>query len=121
MHEKEDPAVASGLAAAPSFCGIEPARQAIPVSVRRSRGVSVPPSSTFAYPATQRIEHFDTYHGTRVADPYRWLETPDSETKQWIQAQNAPAQPYLETIPARERIKKRMTQLWNYESATIFR
>jgi prolyl oligopeptidase len=113
-----------------SSCGVEPARQAIPVSASTSATSTSATSTsgkapasaaaTFAYPATQSIEHFDTYHGTRVSDPYRWLETPDSlETKSWIQAQNALAQPYLEAIPARERIKKRMTQLWNYERYDI--
>lgn len=77
-------------------------------------------TQVFAYPPTQRIDHVDVYHGTRIADPYRWLENPDSlETKSWIQAQNALAQPYLEAIPAREHIKQRMTQLWNYERYEI--
>src|SRR5688500_7387922 len=77
-------------------------------------------SRAFAYPPTQRVGQVDTYHGTQVADPYRWLENPDSlETKHWIQAQNALSQPYLEAIPARERIKQRMTQLWNYERYDI--
>ncbi len=74
----------------------------------------------FKYPVTRRIDHVDTYHGTSIADPYRWLEDADSvDTKSWIQAQNALAQPYLESIPARERIKQRMTQLWNYERYDI--
>jgi prolyl oligopeptidase len=69
-----------------------------------------------AYPQTQRVEHTDVYHGVRVEDPYRWLENADSpETRRWIESQNALAQPYLESIPARERLKKRMTELWNYE------
>lgn len=77
-------------------------------------------SEAFAYPPTRRTDHADTYHGTRIADPYRWLENPDSlETQRWIQAQNALAQPYLEAIPAREHIKQRMTQLWNYERYDI--
>jgi prolyl oligopeptidase len=103
-------------------CGLEPARQVVPVSggVAKPPASAIAPAATFAYPATQRIEHVDTYHGTRIADPYRWLESPDSlETKSWIQAQNQLAQPYLEAIPARERIKKRMTQLWNYERYDI--
>jgi prolyl oligopeptidase len=70
----------------------------------------------FAYPPTQRVEHTDVYHGVRVEDPYRWLEDAGSDaTKQWIGAENALAQPYLEAIPAREQIKKRLTELWNYE------
>ena len=78
--------------------------------------VPSPETPRFAYPETRRIEHVDVYHGVRVADPYRWLEDmDDGETKRWIDAQNALAQPYLEAIPARERIKQRLTELWNYE------
>jgi prolyl oligopeptidase len=70
----------------------------------------------FAYPEAKRVDHVDVYHGVRVADPYRWLEDESSpETRAWIEAQNALSQPFLEAIPARERIKARMTELWNYE------
>jgi prolyl oligopeptidase len=55
-----------------------------------------------------------------VADPYRWFEqTGDAKVREWITAENALAQPYLEGIPARETIKKRMTELWNYERYDI--
>jgi prolyl oligopeptidase len=74
-----------------------------------------PAQSTLAYPETKRIDHVDVYHGTEVPDPYRWLEQDGAETKAWIEAQNALAQPILEAIPAREQIKNRMTQLWDYE------
>lgn len=69
-----------------------------------------------SYPETRRSDHADTYHGVRVADPYSWFEdmgTP--EVKRWVDEQNALAQPFLEAIPAREQIKKRLTELWNYE------
>jgi prolyl oligopeptidase len=72
------------------------------------------------YPQTKRVDHIDTYHGTRVPDPYRWLEgVDDPQTQRWVEAQNALAQPYLEAIPARERVKKRLTELWNYERFDI--
>ena len=65
-------------------------------------------SSAFAYPQAARIGQVDNYHGTRVEDPYRWLEqVDDAQTRQWITAENALAQPYLEGSPARETIKKR--------------
>jgi prolyl oligopeptidase len=96
-----------------SSCSVDSARNGSP-------GAPASRPQGFAYPTTQRIDHFDTYHGTRVADPYRWLEDAESsQTHQWIEAQNALAQPYLESIPARERIKQRMTQLWNYERYDI--
>jgi prolyl oligopeptidase len=68
------------------------------------------------YPQAAKVEHIDDYHGTLVADPYRWLEDPDSEaTKAWVEAENQVTFAYLEAIPARERIKERLTQLWDYE------
>ena len=68
------------------------------------------------YPKTKKIEQMDDYHGTKVADPYRWLEDDNSaETKAWVEAQNKVTFAYLDTIPEREAIKKRLTELWNYE------
>jgi prolyl oligopeptidase len=58
----------------------------------------------------------DNYHGTQVADPYRWLEDPNSpETQTWIAAQNQLTVGYLNQIPCRDRIKQRLTELWDYE------
>lgn len=69
-----------------------------------------------AYPAAPRGDVVDDYHGTQVADPYRWLENPDSpESRQWIDAENKLTFDYLEKIPARAQIKQRMTELWDYE------
>jgi prolyl oligopeptidase len=68
------------------------------------------------YPDTRRGETTDDYHGTTVADPYRWLEDPDTpETRAWIEAQNRVTESYLSEIPARSKIRKRLTALWNYE------
>ncbi len=83
-----------------------------------TRQDDAPPA--FAYPLAARGAQVDTYHGTTVEDPYRWLErVEDSQTRQWVRAENALAQPYLEAIPAREAIKQRLTQLWNYERYDI--
>jgi prolyl oligopeptidase len=67
------------------------------------------------YPTTRRGTQVDVYHGTSIADPYRWLEDTDSpETKAWVEAQNKVTFAYLATIPERAAIRNRLTQLWNY-------
>ncbi len=69
------------------------------------------------YPPTQKDETVvDTYFGTPVSDPYRWLENDTSAaTKAWVKAQNAVTQQYLSQIPFRDIIRKRLQSLWNYE------
>ncbi|MFV0387524.1 MAG: prolyl oligopeptidase family serine peptidase [Pyrinomonadaceae bacterium] len=68
------------------------------------------------YPEAKKVEQVDDYHGTKVADPYRWLENPDSpETKAWVTAENKVTEAYLDSLPRREAIKERLTKLWNYE------
>ncbi|NEP16958.1 MAG: S9 family peptidase [Leptolyngbya sp. SIO4C1] len=70
----------------------------------------------FQYPQTRTVDQVDTYHGTRIADPYRWLEDPNAaDTKAWVEAQNEVTFGYLKTLPRVEPIKARLTQLWNYE------
>jgi len=69
-------------------------------------------------PSTKQVEQFDDYHGTKVADPYRWLEDDvrnSPEVAAWVKAQNKYTFDYLEQIPEREAIGKRLTELWNYE------
>ncbi len=68
------------------------------------------------YPETRKVEQVDDYNGVKVSDPYRWLEDDNSaETKAWVEAQNKVTFDYLKTIPQREMLKKRLTELWNYE------
>ena len=70
----------------------------------------------FVYPEARRGETVDVYHGVEVADPYRWLETPNSqETLAWVEGQVALTTDYLSTIPGRSSIKERLEELWNYE------
>jgi prolyl oligopeptidase len=72
------------------------------------------------YPPTRKSDQVDNYHGTLVADPYRWLENSDSqETKAWIEAENKLTFAYLQEIPARDKIKQRLTKLWDYEKYGI--
>ena len=76
--------------------------------------------SDLIYPTTEQVEQSDNYHGVEIKDPYRWLEDPDSEsTKAWVQAQNKVTNSYLETIPQRDKIQQRLTQLWDYEKYGI--
>lgn len=75
-----------------------------------------PTQSTLQYPPTQRTDVVDTYHGTAVPDPYRWLEDDTAPaTKAWVEAQNAVTSAHLQSIPQRAAIRSRMTALINYE------
>ncbi len=68
------------------------------------------------YPQTPRVDQSDEYFGTLVADPYRWLEDVDSpQTRRWIDEQNALTESVLETVPQRDAIRARLTEVWNYE------
>jgi prolyl oligopeptidase len=67
------------------------------------------------YPPSRKSDTADVYFGTKVADPYRWMEDLDSEeTKQWVAAENKVTFEYLDQIPGREALKKRLTEIWNY-------
>lgn len=75
---------------------------------------------SLTYPTSQKIDLVDEYYGTQVPDPYRWLEDPDTEeTKAWVEAQNQVTFAYLNEIPGRDKIKQRLTQLWDYEKYSI--
>ncbi|ERN42257.1 serine protease of the peptidase family S9A [Rubidibacter lacunae KORDI 51-2] len=68
------------------------------------------------YPPTRTVEQVDTYHGVVVRDPYRWLEDLESEeTAAWVAAQNDVTFEFLAGIPKRDRVRQRLTELWNYE------
>ena len=69
-----------------------------------------------AVPRARTDSQVDTYFGTSVRDPYRWLENTDAgDTKAWVQAENCVTFAYLAAIPERARILGRLTKLWNYE------
>jgi len=68
------------------------------------------------YPIAKKLDQVDDYHGTKVADPYRWLEDPDApDTRAWVEAENKVTFDFLNQIPERARIKARLTQLWDFE------
>ncbi len=68
-----------------------------------------------AYPAAATGDVTDDYHGTKVADPYRWMEEYSDQTNKWIEEENKLTFGWLEAVPERESIKSRLTALWNYE------
>lgn len=75
-----------------------------------------PEPSNLKYPVTRKTDTVDTYFGNKIADPYRWLEDDKSaETEEWVKAQNTVTYDYLATIPFREKIKERLTKIWNFE------
>jgi prolyl oligopeptidase len=88
-----------------------------PMTTATEQAVGLPPAPrTLVYPVTARVEASDTYFGTKVADPYRWLENLDSpEVQAWVRSQNALSEPRLAELPARPWLKARLTELWNYE------
>ncbi len=68
------------------------------------------------YPKARKDNQVDDYFGVKVADPYRWLENVDSQaTKGWVQAENKVTNAYLAQISERAQLRKRLTELWNYE------
>lgn len=74
---------------------------------------------TLEYPKTQKVDTVDTYFGTEVPDPYRWLEDDLSdETAAWVKAQNDVTFGVLDQIPYRKEINNRLTELWNYEKVS---
>jgi prolyl oligopeptidase len=81
--------------------------------------VSAAQTLPLAYPQPRRGDQVDDYHGTKVSDPYRWLEDTDSpETHAWVEAENKVTFGYLEQLPYRQAIRDRLTKLWNYERFT---
>jgi len=77
------------------------------------------PKSALAYPVARKADQTDDYFGTKVSDPYRWMEDVDSpELKTWIDAENELTQNYLAQIPVRETMQRRLTELLNFERYT---
>jgi prolyl oligopeptidase len=74
-----------------------------------------PPLPKLAYPKATIGPVVDDYAGTKIADPYRWMESLDSkEVAEWVAASNAVTEPYLKSLPLRQPFATRLTTLWNY-------
>src|SRR5207244_10238525 len=72
-----------------------------------------------SYPATKKGDVVDDYFGTKIVDPYRWMESLDSaEVAQWVAAQNKVTFEYLDKLPLLEHFKQRITELWNDRKAS---
>src|SRR5947209_11497751 len=79
---------------------------------------AAPPQPQLAYPQTRRVDLVETQFGVKVADPYRWLENDvrtDADVKTWVDQQNAVTNNFLSTLPGRQELKQRLTQLFDYE------
>jgi prolyl oligopeptidase len=76
-------------------------------------------ASASVYPTTKKVDTVDTYHGIQVPDPYRWLETDTSkETSDWVKSQNEVTFAYLKNIKYRDKVLKRLEEVFNYERLT---
>jgi prolyl oligopeptidase len=92
-----------------------PIDSVVPASAERAP--IVPHALT--YPAARKVEQVDDYFGTKVSDPYRWMEDVDSaELKTWVDAENELTRGYLEGVPARRTMQMRLMELINFERYT---
>jgi prolyl oligopeptidase len=83
-------------------------------------GCQAPPSEKTVYPETKKGDVVDDYFGTKIADPYRWMEDLDSkDVADWIAAENKVTFDYLGGLPLREPFRKRITELWDYPKVGI--
>ena len=74
----------------------------------------------YVYPEAMKQDVVDDYHGTKVADPYRWLEDPDSkETVDWVTKENELTRSYIDSYAKRDAIEQRLTKLWNYPKFSL--
>jgi prolyl oligopeptidase len=89
---------------------------ALALAAADAASVATPAPARLAYPVTRTVDVSDDYFGTKVKDPYRWLEDDNAaDVKLWVKAQNALTDAYLATIPQRAPIRDRLTAMWNYE------
>src|SRR5579872_3209602 len=72
------------------------------------------------YPETKKVDQVDTFFGTKVADPYRWMEDLTSpELAEWVKQENALTEQYLSQIGMRAQFKSRITELWDYPKVSL--
>ncbi|MFC1724305.1 prolyl oligopeptidase family protein [candidate division KSB1 bacterium] len=77
-------------------------------------------SRRWSYPHARKGDIVENFHGTDVADPYRWMEDPEAEeTTAWVEAENKITEEFLSDVVERSKIKKRLTKLWDYPKFTV--
>src|SRR5437867_1816144 len=87
---------------------------ALPPLVRSQHGPTAP-AAKLTYPETRKVDQIDDYFGTKVADPYRWLEDENAPaTAAWVEAQNRVTFAYFEKIPFRQTLRARLAALYDY-------
>ncbi len=87
-----------------------------PATAEQTPAAVATPAKAIVYPTAKTVEQTDTYHGTAVADPYRWMEDLDApDLASWITAENQLVGEYLADVPDRSKIKSRLQEIWNYE------
>ncbi len=75
----------------------------------------LPSVAQIKYPETKKVTQVDDYFGTKISDPYRWLEDDKSEeTGAWVAQQNKITQDYLSKIPFRDKVRQKLEEMWNY-------
>ena len=83
-------------------------------------GTTLLAQSSLKYPQPRKGDVVDDYFGTKIADPYRWMEDLNAtDVKQWIDAENAITARYLDSLPVRDALKKRITDLYNYPRVSV--
>jgi len=97
-------------------------RLLVALSFSASALVAQQPASNapITYPNTRKVDTVANYFGTRIADPYRWMENIESpEVAQWVKEQNAITMPFLDALPGRDTFKARLTALYNYPRVSV--
>ena len=97
---------------------VEAAAAADAAAMATAAAEATPAQPSFAYPQTRRADLVEPQFGVQVGDPYRWLENDvrnDKEVKAWVDAQNVVTNQFLATLPGREALEKRITELYDYE------
>jgi prolyl oligopeptidase len=115
-HSRTSSVTWHALAAAFGLC----LATAAPSSVAADQSPTATRATALSYPTTRTVDVVDDYFGMKVVDPFRWLEDLDSsETAAWVTAQNKVTFGYLEKLPEREAIRKRLTALWDFRRTDV--